>query len=773
MMEDGPSTSSFESTSLVIEETEEAGQDVVEEVKTADSSMLPVITEQVNMPDGEFVQLAHDGDEEKMPVEFKSEPTEISEIGGLDHFVTVTEVDSEPTVETSELNENTEMGTVMKTEVISSESADSSVPESIQQAVPQQFIILTRTAEGGAEPVEIQGMPSKYIRFEGADGQTYVFAVADDSSENSDSVKALPTQQIVPAKNVKVSRKRPASVSSPVTAAPATSPTSSRVKSTHNANTDGINQAWFTTRDDKNALHKEGHQWKQGQWTKEEVDVLETNINNYCKEHNIKDPAEVIFEMSKDERKDFYRTIALGIHRPLFSVYRRVTRMYDRKNHRGKYSTNEMKHLRVLRAKHGNDWAAIGVALGRSASSVKDKCRLMKDNCKSGKWYPEEEARLADAVYKLTGVKPSESITSGLSWASVAEHVGTRSEKQCRTKWLNYLNWKQQGGADWTRDDDQLLIEKVSNMNVNNDSEIDWVALSQDWKSVRSPQWLRGKWWALKRHIADYNKLSYPALLEQMKQVIYWNLKPKAGTRTIKGESQSEFFKNCFPVSITSGVDGSSSLALSYCPSEEEGGFQAFEVLQQWTPQVIGAVAQAGNAADGTAQGILSGEGHIIVHTLAPGLGENIQLNGQQQVIISSAGIHGEGEEGVEGQEMTIQVAADGLVQTDQGLHTLSSSEHLDSEIPNTFESGSEEIVAVSEFHGQPVTGEQDIMSHDVFETVTSEAGGDLGMGVASPTHTSSLMTSLKDPILMSSSDVECEKSQSAELTDEASGLMD
>ena len=37
-----------------------------------------------------------------------------------------------------------------------------------------------------------------------------------------------------------------------------------------------------------------------------------------------------------------------------------------------------------LRAKHGNDWAAIGTALGRSASSVKDKCRLMKDNCNSG-----------------------------------------------------------------------------------------------------------------------------------------------------------------------------------------------------------------------------------------------------------------------------------------------------------------------------------------------------------------------------------------------------
>lgn len=37
-----------------------------------------------------------------------------------------------------------------------------------------------------------------------------------------------------------------------------------------------------------------------------------------------------------------------------------------------------------LREKHGNDWATIGAALGRSASSVKDRCRLMKDTCNTG-----------------------------------------------------------------------------------------------------------------------------------------------------------------------------------------------------------------------------------------------------------------------------------------------------------------------------------------------------------------------------------------------------
>eukprot|EP00063_Salmo_salar_P066138 XP_014040973.1 PREDICTED: cyclin-D-binding Myb-like transcription factor 1 [Salmo salar] len=98
----------------------------------------------------------------------------------------------------------------------------------------------------------------------------------------------------------------------------------------------------------------------------------------------MEDPAEIIFEMSKEERKDFYRSVAWGLNRPLFAVYRRVLRMYDNRNHVGKYSPEEINKLKELRQKHGNDWATIGAALGRSASSVKDRCRLMKDTCNTG-----------------------------------------------------------------------------------------------------------------------------------------------------------------------------------------------------------------------------------------------------------------------------------------------------------------------------------------------------------------------------------------------------
>ena len=50
----------------------------------------------------------------------------------------------------------------------------------------------------------------------------------------------------------------------------------------------------------------------------------------------------------------------------------------------GKYSEEEVDTLKILHDKHGNDWATIGNIMGRSAASVKDRCRLLRKNKKSG-----------------------------------------------------------------------------------------------------------------------------------------------------------------------------------------------------------------------------------------------------------------------------------------------------------------------------------------------------------------------------------------------------
>ena len=75
-----------------------------------------------------------------------------------------------------------------------------------------------------------------------------------------------------------------------------------------------------------------------------------------------------------------------------------------------------------LRQVYGKDWAAIGHAMGRSPSSVKDRCRLLRDSCKTGlhvytfsalsgiicfvcagKWQADEEKRLTEIVQRLSG----------------------------------------------------------------------------------------------------------------------------------------------------------------------------------------------------------------------------------------------------------------------------------------------------------------------------------------------------------------------------------
>lgn len=281
-----------------------------------------------------------------------------------------------------------------------------------------------------------------------------------------------------------------------------------------------VSQAWFTTKEDKDTLANKGHKWKQGMWSKEEIDILMSNIERYVKCRGIDDPAEIIFEMSKEERKDFYRSVALGLNRPLFAVYRRVLRMYDNRNHVGKYTPEEIHKLKCLREKHGNDWATIGAALGRSASSVKDRCRLMKDTCNTGKWSEEEEQRLAEVVYEMAGVTPGAAVTGGVSWATVAEQVRTRSEKQCRSKWLNYLNWKHSGGTEWTKEDELSLIRRIWELDVEDENEIKWEELAGGWRSVRSPQWLRSKWWTIKRQVANHKEIPFNVLLKGLQEVM-------------------------------------------------------------------------------------------------------------------------------------------------------------------------------------------------------------------------------------------------------------
>lgn len=400
-------------------------------------------------------------------------------------------------------------------------------------------------------------------------------------------------------------------------------------KATATASVTDVNQNWFTTKEDKSSLQNKGHSWKQGMFSKEETEILQANIQKYCEERGISSPATVIFSMTKEERKDFYRTVAKGLNRPLFSVYRRVIRMYDNKNHIGKYTSEELDQLKVLRAAHGNDWRVIGNALGRSAASIKDRCRLMKENCRQGVWLPAEERRLAEAVYDLSGVLPGELVSGGLSWTAVAERVGSRSEKQCRTKWLNYLNWKEAGGTHWSRQDDLTLISTVYAMGVPEENMIDWTEFAKDWSSVRSPQWLRGKWWSLKRTVPNAGKLSFLEICDYL----YKNYGSKVQIRDEVGPASSR-------VTVNGDMRHQPKIA-PYTP------LRILKAAPPLAPQAAGITALPVGVAPGLAGGTLQPVSPITLTTTADGILEVIPQNLQlpsappQAILLTAPGQSG------------------------------------------------------------------------------------------------------------------------------------
>uniref|UniRef100_A0A2K5RAE1 Cyclin D binding myb like transcription factor 1 n=1 Tax=Cebus imitator TaxID=2715852 RepID=A0A2K5RAE1_CEBIM len=60
---------------------------------------------------------------------------------------------------------------------------------------------------------------------------------------------------------------------------------------------------------------------------------------------------------------------------------------------------------------------------------------------------------------------------------------------------------------------------RIAELDVADENDINWDLLAEGWSSVRSPQWLRSKWWTIKRQIANHKDVSFPVLIKGLKQL--------------------------------------------------------------------------------------------------------------------------------------------------------------------------------------------------------------------------------------------------------------
>jgi myb proto-oncogene protein len=122
----------------------------------------------------------------------------------------------------------------------------------------------------------------------------------------------------------------------------------------------------------------------------------------------------------------------------------------------GKWTPEEYAKLTGAVKKHGShQWAAVAALVpGRTAKQCRNRWvdSFAPANGKSpGKWTPEEDAKLTEAVKK-----------HGKKWVAVAAMVPGRTDKQCRRRWVDTVDPAiEKKAGKWTPEEVAKLTEAV------------------------------------------------------------------------------------------------------------------------------------------------------------------------------------------------------------------------------------------------------------------------------------------------------------------------
>jgi hypothetical protein len=121
---------------------------------------------------------------------------------------------------------------------------------------------------------------------------------------------------------------------------------------------------------------------------------------------------------------------------------------------KGKWTVEEDAKLTDVVKKHGgNNWIAVAaLVLGRTNQQCHQRwSKCLDPNIKNGKWLVEEDTMLIDAVKEH----------GGSNWATVSALVLGRTDMQCRQRWVEILDPGINTGK-WTPEEDAILTDAVT-----------------------------------------------------------------------------------------------------------------------------------------------------------------------------------------------------------------------------------------------------------------------------------------------------------------------
>ena len=300
---------------------------------------------------------------------------------------------------------------------------------------------------------------------------------------------------------------------------------------------------WIETKALRRLEEETGKSYKRGKFSRLEEEKVRNRVRSYLRDHDMTDDAfqDALVGGARENKaafQSFFVQMAMELPgRPVITVYHYLRRLYHPGNKQGAWLPEEDLHLRRLFAVHGPQWQVISKELGRFNHSCRDRYRWIREQFRKGPWQSDEIERLKQAVQDRTSSPDSGGVGA---WAWIAECVETRSWHQCLTKWTNSICFRERHPGvkcvRWTREEDLILLNRIYDLVVEDESEIVWSRLLDDSWDDWTPNKLRMRWKLLRKRVRNEKVLDMDTLVETLIN----SLASLSPDRISKGEEYTE-----------------------------------------------------------------------------------------------------------------------------------------------------------------------------------------------------------------------------------------
>ncbi|KAL6309823.1 hypothetical protein BKA93DRAFT_814710 [Sparassis latifolia] len=290
-----------------------------------------------------------------------------------------------------------------------------------------------------------------------------------------------------------------------------------------------LSHVWMNASKLAEMVKNEGLVYKKGKFSAIEEAQLTAAIENYRVNKGLTTGqlTGVIFSKEKG-RDEFWTEISelysSSLHlRPIIAVYHHVRRTYHPMKQQGKWMPQEDVALVDAVRELGQQWEKVSARVGRMSSDCRDRYRNHLENRElrqTGAWTKEEEEDLTRIVTEMT-IEQGKDMDNDIFWGVVSQRMGgRRGRQQCRIKWTDSLSLQIKNMGEkprWSQMDAYILVHKVDSMNVRDDSEIDWKQLPDEHWNVWSAHALQRRWVTLKRSIKGHEEMTHAEIMEILK----------------------------------------------------------------------------------------------------------------------------------------------------------------------------------------------------------------------------------------------------------------